>query len=114
LPKSRPTSELRDELSDLFWAITVFDEQSFDLLRVVHSKDTSKFDLAIGVLGSASGNLVLSHRNEMLETLQAAENDGGDRLERVIGALCLPPAPFFFVGLGKRVVALDHGPSHER
>jgi len=66
LPKSRPTSELRDELSDLFWAITVFDEQSFGLLRVVVALGKIAFDAYLtilrdrGVIGSRSA-FVFAH-----------------------------------------------------
>jgi hypothetical protein len=90
-----------DELINLFWAMTVFDEESFDLLRPwLHSGDESRFDLAIQVLRHAPGRMALSHRSQTLEIIEAAEKLGGVRLERTIGVLVANVQPSFFMGLG--------------
>ena len=90
---------IRDDLINLFWAMTVFDGESFDLLRPwLHSGDTSRFDLAIHVLRHAPGKMALSHGSQILEILEAAEKLGSDRLERTIGVLVANVQPSFFYG----------------
>jgi hypothetical protein len=90
---------VRDELNDLFWEITVFDEGSFRLLRPwLHSGDISKFDLAVSVLRHAPGKLASSDRNLVLETLEAAEKLGSKSLERAIGLFVSSIDPFFIAG----------------
>jgi hypothetical protein len=69
----------RGNLIDLFWATSVMDEESLDLLRPwIHSGDSSKFDIAVDLLASAPGQLAFSHQNQILETL--AEALGADSL----------------------------------
>ncbi len=88
---------MKDDLSHLFWEITVFDGESFDLLRPwLHSGDPSKFDLTMRVLGDAPQKLAFSHRDQILETLKAAEKLGADCLNRAIGVFVGMTHPSFF------------------
>jgi hypothetical protein len=89
----------RDETIDLFWEITVFDEESFELLRPwFHSGDVSKFDLALSILRHAPGKLAFSSPNLVLEVLQAAEKLGTNSLERGIGFFVSSLEPSLFAG----------------
>ena len=94
-------NSLRDELISLFWQLTAFGEQSFDLLRQwFHSGDAAKFALATRTLHGTPEKLAFSHRNLVLEILEAAEKLGNDQLERVIGLLVSNVHPSFFSGWG--------------
>jgi hypothetical protein len=90
----------RSDLIELFWDMTPFDEESFERLRLwLHSGDESKFDLAISLLRGAPGKLAFSHRDQILETLVAAETLGGDHLRRAIGYFVSNVQPSTFLGL---------------
>ena len=92
---------IRDELISLFWAMTVFDEESFGLLRPwLHSGDESRFELALQILRHAPGRMAFSHRSQVLEILEAAEKLGTVRLERTVGVLAANVQPSFFTVLG--------------
>jgi hypothetical protein len=94
-------NSIRDELINLFWQVTVLDDQSFDLLRPwFHSGDVIKFTLAVRVLNGTSERLAFSHKSLVLEIIEAAEKLGGDNVERVIESLISNVHPSFFSGLG--------------
>ena len=89
----------RDEFNDLFWKITVFEEESFELLRPwFHSGDQSKFDLALSVLRHAPRRLAFSNPNLVLEVLEAAEKHGTKSLEGAIGLFVSGIDPYLFAG----------------
>jgi hypothetical protein len=89
---------LRDDLIGLFWRMTEFNENSFDLLRpLLQSKDVSKFDLAVRILRHAPGSSALSYPAQALEVLKAAEGFGSDHLEQTIGRLVANAYPNFIV-----------------
>jgi hypothetical protein len=90
---------MRDDLANLFWQMTVFDEESFDLFRPwLHSGDVSKFDLAVSVLCHAPQSFAVSHQAQVLEILDCANNLEKDCLERTIERLAVSVHPSFFVG----------------
>ncbi len=90
---------IRRDLIELFGNINVLDGESFEMLRPwLHSGDVSKFDLAMSIVSSASGKLAFSNQSQVLETLEAAEKVGSDRLEKAISQLVVNVHPSFFSG----------------
>jgi hypothetical protein len=84
----------------LFWDLTTFGAESFETLRLwFRSGDASKFDLALNLLRGAPGKLAFSHRDQILETLEAADKLGDDYLRRAIGYLVSNAQGSFSFGL---------------
>jgi hypothetical protein len=100
LGKIEASESARGDLIELFWDVTAFDAESFETLRLwLHSGDASKFDLALNLLRGAPGKLAFSHREQILETLEAAEKLGGDHLRRAIGYFVSNVQPSTFLGI---------------
>jgi hypothetical protein len=114
LGKIEANESMGSDLIDLFWDLTLLDADSFETLRLwLHSSDASKFDLAIGLLHGAPGKLAFSNRDQILETLEAAEKLGGDHLTRAIGYFVSNVQPSTHLGLagGQTPAIVDLGTS---